>query len=325
MSKIKYIFDPETLSFKKIELSIKEKVLKIVFARITPAIVLGIILFIVMLYKIDPPNERRLEITSSTLKLEYEVLNKQISTTQNLISQLQHRDDTYREVFEQTPIPNSVRNAGFGGVDRYARFTGYKSSNLVIETTKKIDKISKQIVIQSLSYDKILSLVVTKQKMLDCLPAICPISSKELTRLGSLFGYRAHPILGYVRMHYGVDLVAPKGTPVYAAGDGIVERSEYSGNGFGYNVIINHGYTYSTVYAHLHKLNVVEGQKIKRGDLIGTVGNTGLSTCDHLHYEVRHNNIPVDPISFYANDLSDEEYEAMLESASNENTHVYEK
>jgi len=165
--------------------------------------------------------------------------------------------------------------------------------------------------------------VKNKEKMLMCIPHIQPISNKELTRFGSPFGYRIHPILKYRRMHYGVDLTAPTGTKVYASGDGIVVQSDWA-SGYGYVVKINHGYGYLTVYGHLSKLIAKPGEKVKRGDIIGLVGSTGLSTSPHLHYEVRINGVAVNPVNFYSNDLSDDDYHKMIQASEESDTHTFE-
>lgn len=325
MRRSKYKFNQETLSYEKVQISVKEIILKKILPHFASALILGIFFTFLAFKYMDSPIEKSLMAESETLKAKYELLNKKIDIVASEISSLQERDDdVYRMIFEADPVPSSIRNAGFGGTDKYKALKGYDNSNLLISTTKSLDIVSKKIVIQSESFDEVIDLVSEKEKMLACIPAIQPISNKDLTRFGSPFGFRKHPILGYVRMHEGIDLTAPTGTPVYASGDGVIIRADANNRGYGNCVKINHGYGYMTVYAHLSEILVNPGEDVKRGDVIGLVGNTGLSTSAHLHYEVRMNNKPVNPVNFYYNDITEEEYEQMIEAASNSDTHVFE-
>jgi len=209
--------------------------------------------------------------------------------------------------------------AGFGGVNRYEKYKGFRNSDLVIETIKRADILSKQLVIQSKSYDEIFNMVLNKAALLASIPAIQPVSNKNLKYMSSGFGYRTDPIYKTTKFHAGMDFSAPTGTPIYATGNGTILRADNDAGGYGLHVRINHGYGYVTLYAHMSKMAVRPGQKVKRGDLIGYVGNTGKSVGPHLHYEVHKNSIPINPINFYFNDLSPEEYEKMIFMASQEN------
>jgi len=325
MKRFKYEFNHETLSYQRVEVVFKEILLKKILPHFALSIILGLVLATVASKKFDSPIERSLQIQNNNYKMQYEFLNKRITSMSSSLTEIQHRDDEiYRMIFEATPIPISIRTAGYGGTEKYKELKGYENSEMLISTAQTLDIISKQLVVQSESFDEIIQLVSEKEEMLACIPAIQPISNKDLTRFGSPFGYRKHPILGYVRMHAGVDLSAETGAPVYAAGDGIVLRADASSRGYGNHIQINHGYGYETVYAHLSKMMVNPGQFVKRGDLIGLVGSTGLSTSPHLHYEVHINDEPVDPVNFYYNDLTEEEYQLMIESSSNADTHVFE-
>ena len=325
MRKGKYKFNHETLTYEKIHISVREYFFKKILPHFASAITLGIILTFVAFKYLDSPVEKTLLTEGNSIKLKYELLNKKINSISTEITKLQVKDDdVYRLIFEAEPLESSIRNAGFGGIDKYKALKGYDNSDLLISTAKSLDIISKKLVIQSESFDDVIDLVGEKEQMLACIPAIQPISNKDLTRFGSPFGYRMHPILGYVRLHAGIDLTAPKGTPVYASGDGVILRADANNSGYGNCVKITHGYGYMTVYAHLSEILVNQGEEIKRGDVIGLVGNTGLSTAPHLHYEVRVNNTPVNPVNFYYNDLTDEEYEQMIEDAENADTHVFE-
>jgi murein DD-endopeptidase MepM/ murein hydrolase activator NlpD len=247
-------------------------------------------------------------------------MGKKLVQISNVLNDIQQRDDNiYRVIFEADPIPKSIREAGFGGVNRYAKLEGYSNSDLVIETATKLDKISKKLYVQSKSYDKIIEMAKNKQKYFSCIPAIAPISDNALIRFASGFGFRIHPIYKTRKMHTGIDLTAPTGTKIYATGDGKVVKAGLSKGGYGQRVIIDHDYGYKTVYAHLSKIIVRRGQKINRGELIGLVGSTGVSTAPHLHYEVRRYNKPVNPINYYFNDITPSEYDKMILVSSRKN------
>lgn len=325
MFKSKYQFNPETLSYKKVEFNFLEDVLKKFLSQTAISILIGIGLFVIAYYTIDSPNLQELKSKNKKILLKYELLESKLQNANKELAKIQNRDDyKYRPIFEAAPIPASIRNAGYGGSEQFQHLEGYYNSNLLIGMNKQMSKLTKQLYVQSKSYDELVKKIKDKDKMMSCIPAIRPISGKDLTRFGSAFGMRMHPILGYKRMHEGVDLTAPRGTKIYAAGDGYVTRAGRNG-GLGKNVIISHGYSYKTVYGHLSKILVKDGQKVKRGDVIGLVGSTGLSTSPHLHYEVRKNNRPVNPVNYYYNDLSDDEYEKMVEMSAEANTHVFEK
>jgi len=192
-----------------------------------------------------------------------------------------------------------------------------ENSDIVINVKKQLDKIMKKIYVQSVSYDEVIDLAKNKEEMLSHLPAIMPIANKDLKRTASGWGYRFHPIYKIRKFHYGMDFTSPRGTEIYATADGVVSRVQSIKRGYGNNVIIDHGYGYKTLYGHMSKFNVIEGQKVKRGDVIGYVGNTGTSTGPHLHYEVHHNDKKVNPMNYYFNDLSADEYDKMIEISQN--------
>jgi murein DD-endopeptidase MepM/ murein hydrolase activator NlpD len=234
------------------------------------------------------------------------------------MSDLQDRDDNiYRVIFEAEPIPGSIREAGIGGVDRYEKLKGYKNSDLIIETEKKMTRILGELYVQSKSFDEVFDLAKNKERMLVSIPAIQPISNKDLRRIGSYFGTRMDPFYKVQKFHEGMDFSAPVGTEVYATGNGSIEMAGHDdGGGYGNEIIIDHGYSYKTVYAHLSRIFVKPGQKILRGQIIGSVGNTGKSTSPHLHYEVRKNGVPLNPIYFFFNDLTADQYQMMLDLSS---------
>jgi len=324
MSAYKYHFDKETLSYKKIKIDLKTRIYKMFLPKVAISAILGVLIFISISFLIKSPIEKQLDEDKQALLLKYEILNREMANAETSLNEIQNRDDNiYRKIFQANPIPSTVRKAGFGGVNKYKAYEGSDNSSTLISTAKRIDILSKQLVVQSKSFDDVIELVKNKEKMLASIPAIQPIALDELTRFGSAFGYRIHPIYKIRKLHTGVDLTAPRGTEIHASGNGIVTRADWAG-GYGNCVRINHGYGYMTLYGHMMKFIVRPGQKVKRGDVIGYVGSTGLSTSPHLHYEVRINGKFVNPVNFYYNDLSDEEYDKMIEMSSKSNTHIFE-
>ena len=324
MSKYKFHFDPETLSYIKVKISLKTRIFKNL-PKFATAVIFGVVLFIVLSFYVKSPIEKRLEEEKQALLLQYDYLNQKMAEAETSLQEIQkHDDDIYRKIFQARPVPESVRKAGFGGTDRYNKYNGYSFSPTLISTAKRLDILSKQLVVQSKSFDDVIEMVKNKEKMRACVPSIQPIAAKDLTRFGSAFGYRMHPILGYLKMHTGVDLTAPTGTKVYAPGDGVVLRADWA-QGYGNCIRINHGYGFQTVYGHLSKMLVRPGQKVNRGDVIGLVGTTGLSTSPHLHYEVRINGQWVNPVNYYYNTMSDDEVKRMINESKTANTHSFEE
>lgn len=309
MAKVKYYYDSDTLSYRKIEPNNKNIYKKILLS------LLGVVLiaffgFIGFSQLIMSPNERAQKRELENLKLNYELLSKRLDESSRVLDQLQQRDNNiYRAYFEANTIPDEKRKAGFGGANRYRYLDGYDNSVIIKDVTKKMDVLSKQIAVQSKSLDEIVSLAKEKETMLASIPAIMPIS-KELSYVSSGYKFRMHPILKIRKMHKGMDFTAPTGTPIYATGDGKVALAQRSAT-FGKVVYIDHGFGYRTIYAHMSKIATRRGKKVKRGDLIGYVGNTGRSVAAHLHYEVHKNGRAVNPINFYYGDLTPEEFLAM--------------
>jgi murein DD-endopeptidase MepM/ murein hydrolase activator NlpD len=319
MAKVKYYYDTKTLSYKRIELSGINK-LKRLFYFLMGSAFTGLIMVLVFFQFFDSPKEKRLNREINALTSQYEVIDDKLKQVEVVLDDIQNRDDNiYRVIFEADPIPKSIRKAGYGGVNRYQELSGYKNSDLVIETSKKLDQITKQLYIQSKSFDDIIELAKNKADMLASIPAIQPVSNKNLSRMASGYGYRIHPIYKTRKMHYGMDFSAKSGTPIYATGDGKISKVRKSRRGYGNHVIIDHGYGYKTLYAHMQKYIVKRGQKVNRGDIIGYVGSTGTSVAPHLHYEVHKDGKKINPVNFYYNDLNPEEYEKMLEISSQNN------
>jgi murein DD-endopeptidase MepM/ murein hydrolase activator NlpD len=316
MARTKYKFNPESLSFDKIRLDFRAVLLRML-AYLVGSIIVAVIYWMIFAIFIDSPKEKALKREIAQMSLQYELMNKDLENVEKVLSHLEQTDDNlYRTIFEAEPIPASLREGGIGGVNRYSELEGYDNSRIVVETVIKLDKIRKKVYVQSKSFDDLIVLAREKEDMLKAIPAILPISNKDLTRTASGFGLRIHPYYKITKFHYGMDFTAPLGTDIYVTGDGVVESVIKSQRGYGNHIIINHGFGYKTVYAHIDRFNVRPGQKVRRGDVIGFVGNTGLSLAPHLHYEVELNGIKVDPANYYFNDLSPEEYERMIEVAS---------
>ncbi|MBF25337.1 MAG: peptidase M23 [Flavobacteriales bacterium] len=316
----KYYYDKKTLSYKKI--NAKDNLFFSFFKYMMSSLIIASIISIVVFSFFDSPKEKKLKREIYNLELQYSSILEKMENAELVLDDIQKRDDNiYRVMFGVDPIDESIRKAGFGGVNRYQKYSGYNYSELIMEAQQSIDKLTKQLFIQSKSFDEVIHLAKNKSKMLASIPAIQPISNKELTRMASGFGRRIDPIYKTKKFHYGMDFSAPIGTPVYATGDGTIEKIKRSRSkkDYGNYILINHGYDYQSFYAHLDKVLVSKGKKVKRGDLIGHVGNTGKSTAPHLHYEVRFKKEKINPINFYHSDLNPEEYEKMLSIASQEN------
>lgn len=317
MAKQKYKFNPDSLSYTRVTKTPKQKFLRFL-TYFAGSIVLALFYVLIFTSFFESPIEKNLNRQISELETNYDLINKQLTDVEALLVDLQKRDDNiYRTIFETEPIPSTYREAGFGGTNRYRELEKLDNSEVVIDVKTKLDKIMKKIYIQSVSYDKIITLAKSKEKMLSSIPAIMPISNKDLTRTASGWGYRIHPIYKIRKFHAGMDFTAPNGTEIYATGDGTIEVLESSKRGYGNMIRINHGFGYKTVYAHLSRFKVKEGQTVRRGDVIGYVGNTGLSTAPHLHYEVILNNNKVNPVNYYFNDLSPAEFDRMIEISMN--------
>ncbi len=320
MARVKYYYDPDTCTYKKVKIKLVDIILNLL-GFLTLSIIFGIGLASLLAGYFQDEEKRKLSNENQELKLYYNILDKQIAEVNDILEKLQTRDDNvYRMIFEAEPIPNSVRSAGAGGVDKYRNLLnkGLKEEELIVGTFKKVDDVKRKMFIQSKSYDEIVQLVDDKAKMLASMPAIQPISNEQLTRLTSGFGMRIHPIYKVGQFHPGIDFAAPYGTPIYATADGVVKKSVYE-SGYGNHVVLDHGYGYRTLYAHMAKYIVKKGDKVKRGQCIGYVGSTGFSTAPHVHYEVIYNREQVNPVYFFFRDLNPDEYEKILELASIEN------
>jgi len=315
MAKVKYYYDSDTLSYQKIKPKRGDNFKKLLFSLVT-IFVFMIAGFVVFTPIFDSPKEKDLKRQLEFVKLNEELHSKKIVQLQNILKEIQDRDNNiYRLYFEVNPIPDEQRKAGFGGINRYKALEGFDNSEMVIDVTKNMDILSKQLYIQSKSLDEIVKLAENKEKLLASIPAIQPVKNEDLNRMASGYGWRSDPFTKARKKHFGMDFTAPKGTPVYASGDGVIIRADQNSAGYGNHIRINHGFGYVSLYAHLSKYNVKKGQKVKRGDLIGFVGNTGRSQAPHLHYEIMKNGNQINPINFYYGNLSPEEFEAMQKAA----------
>lgn len=288
-----------------------------VFVFLLTTVAFAFLIVVLIFFLFGSPKEKMQAREIEFLKLQYQILEDRLDDVEVLVQDMQQRDNTvYRMIFEADPIPSAERVSGFTGAHRYENLYGYKDSELVLKVASKLDMVASQLYYQSKSYDELFLLAKNKTQMLMCIPAIIPLKESEIRQISSYFGYRSDPIYKVEKFHSGIDFAAPIGTEIFATGDGVVEKVESNYWGYGNLVTIDHGYGYKTQYAHLSRFASQKGQKVKRGQLIGYVGSTGKATGPHLHYEVLKNDTPVDPIHFFFNDLSPEEYETILKQAA---------
>lgn len=316
MGMTNYRFNPDTLSFDKIERSVRSLIKKIL-GYLSTGIVSGIIFFFIFLQFFETPVTKKLKRENQQLLSQFNLMNKDIEKISKAMEDIQMRDDNiYRVIFEANPIPSSIRMAGFGGANRYTALESMDNAELIVSVAKKLDILSKQVYVQSKSYDDVVRMALGKEKMLASIPSIMPVSNRDLKRTASGWGMRMHPIYRIPRFHYGMDFTAPTGTDVFSTGNGIVKEVGRN-SGYGNTVVIDHGYGYETLYGHLSRTKVIIGQSVNRGDVIGLIGSTGASTAPHLHYEVMKNGQKVNPQNYYFQDLNPAEYEKMISISTN--------
>ncbi len=323
MARIKYIYNTETCQYERVSISAWDVALNLL-GFLTVALMIAIGILLVFNRYFESPKEIVLRKENEELKLHYDILDREMTDVQEMLHNLKERDDNvYRLIFEADPIPSSIRTAGAGGSNKYKDLLNKDliQEDLIIDDFNRLDKLKRQMYIQTKSYDEIIDLALHKEEMLAAIPAIQPINNKELTRLASGFGLRIHPIYKIKKMHTGLDFSAPRGTPIYATGAGKVKKAQnsYRKTGYGNQVEIDHGFGYVTKYAHMQMITVKKGQEVKRGDLIGYVGSTGGSTAPHCHYEIIKDGKKIDPIQYIIQDVTDEEYQKLLDLASREN------
>lgn len=313
MPKINYKFNKKSLQFEEVKVTFKARALQVLYVMATGSVFASVVIFLAYTF-LDSPKEKMLKRENAFLLDNIKSINDKLDKYDAVMADFADRDDNiYRVILEAEPMPSTMRKAGFGGADRYEKYEGYKSSDFIIETSKRLDILHSQIVVQSKSYDELFEMATNKEELLACIPAIQPLNNKDLKRLSSYYGYRTDPIYKVKKFHPGIDFSAPTGTEIYSTGDGVVKSITRSRRGYGNRITIDHGYGYETMYAHIHEFKIKRGQKVKRGQLIATVGNTGKSTAPHLHYEIRKDGKRVNPIYYFFNDLTPEEYEEVLE------------
>jgi murein DD-endopeptidase MepM/ murein hydrolase activator NlpD len=315
MKKIKYFYNTNTLRYEKLTTPLRVRLLKF-FSFISAALVTSLLIIWIYTKFVPKVTDKELLIKYNTTKDNYTTLNERVQILQQQMAELEKRDNqVYRSIFEANPLTDSARAKAIEKKKEIEKVNLMNDDEIGKEIASTLNNISARAAYQFESYDGIQKLIKNQGDKLSCIPAIQPISNKELTRIASGFGFRIHPIYGIAKMHNGLDFTAPQGTPIYATGDGMVTTANM-GTGTGNHVIINHGYGYETVYMHMVKIKATAGNRVKRGEVIGWVGSTGASTGPHCHYEVHINGQPVDPVFFFYNDLNAEQYDRLLKIAS---------
>ena len=319
MQKEKYYYNPNTLKYEKYKLSIGQRILRIA-GFFTSAFFFGFLAMVFGYTAFDNPEEQSRKTELSQMQEKYEILDKRINVLSKVLEDMSDRDDNiYRVIFESEPLPDNLRKGGINKSKIYAELKNLPEAKIISNTLSTLESLEKRTYVQSKSYDELAKLIKNKETMLASIPAIQPVSNKDLKRIASGFGYRIDPVYKTPRMHAGLDFSAETGTPVYATGDGTVEIAGSQGDGYGNKVVINHGYGYETLYGHNSKVLVHTGEKVKRGQTIALVGSTGKSTGPHCHYEVWKNGTKINPINYFFNDLSPEQYDQMVKIAEQSN------
>lgn len=319
MKKIKYFYNTHTLRYEKLETPVRVKVLR-VFGFLAAALVTAALISFFAFRFVGSPNERLLKMENDRLGDGYDQLSKELREVRQQMRDLEKRDnEVYRSIFEANPIPDSARAKAQEKVQQAAIIESMTGNQLYRSLLESINQLKNRIALQNKSYGEINERIKNKEKILAATPAIQPVSNKDLDRIASGFGYRIDPIYKTIKLHAGLDFTAPTGTPIYATADGVVSISGFSDGGYGNHVVINHGYGYETLYGHMSRIKAKRGQKVTRGEVIGYVGSTGKSTGPHLHYEVHKNGQKIDPVYFFYNDLSPEQFDRLLKKAGASN------
>ena len=319
MKKIKYYYNTNTLRYEKLETPLRVKLLR-VLGFIAASVVSAIIIVSIAFKYVASPAEKNLQRKYEIAEEKYDILNEQVGKLQQQMADLEKRDNNvYRVIFEANPIPDSARAKAMEKQQEIQLVQGMDQSDLTGAIASTLNNLTQRIAFQTKSFDEIGGFIKNKEVLLACTPAIQPVSNKDLSRIASGFGYRIDPVYKTVKMHAGLDFAAPQGTPIYATANGTVVTGGNTGNGYGNHVVINHGYGYETLYGHMVRVKVHPGQKVKRGEIIGWVGSTGKSTGPHCHYEVHKNGQHLDPVYFFYNDLTPEQYDRLLKLAASPN------
>jgi murein DD-endopeptidase MepM/ murein hydrolase activator NlpD len=319
MKKVKYYYNTHTLRFEKHETPFRVRLLQL-FGFIAASIVTGFLIMLIVFNYIDNPKEKILKQQNADMKDKYAVLNERLTQVELQMDELENRDNNvYRSIFESQPIPDSARVKDIEVKQEVMLVQAMTKTELVNSMTEQLNNLSLRVAYQKKSYDEIDNMVKNKEKLLLAIPAIQPVSNKNLTRIASGFGGRIDPVYKVGKFHAGLDFAAPQGTPIYATADGVIKEADYNASGYGNHVVINHGYGYQTLYGHMYRIKARVGQTVKRGEVIGYVGSTGKSTGPHCHYEVHRSGTPVNPIYYFYNDLTPAQYDRILKLAASAN------
>lgn len=319
MKKIKYYYNTHSLRYEKLVTPLRVKLLR-VLGFIASSLVTALIMISVAFKYLDSPKEKLLRRQYESMRENYDVLNTHVQQMKQQMSELEKRDnDVYRAIFEASPIPDSARAKAMEKQKELSLVQGMNPTGLFGSIAANINNLTRRIAFQDKSFTEIQGFVTNKEVLLASTPAIQPVSNKDLNRIASGFGFRIDPVYKTVKMHAGLDFAAPQGTPIYATADGIVTLAGNTGDGYGNHVVINHGYGYETLYGHMYKVKARKGRRVKRGEIIGYVGSTGKSTGPHCHYEVHKNDRPLDPVYFFYNDLTPEQFDRLLKMAAASN------
>jgi murein DD-endopeptidase MepM/ murein hydrolase activator NlpD len=319
MRKVKYFYNTNTLRYEKLETPLRVRLLRILGFMATSIVTALVIVSIAFQY-IDSPREKLMRQQYESTRERLAVLNRHVKKLDQQMKDLEKRDnDVYRAIFEANPIPDSARAKAMEMQKEISLVQGMDEHDLAGSISQTINSLSRRMAFQDKSFMELQGFIKNKQVLLASTPAIQPVSNKDLNRIASGFGYRIDPVYKTVKMHAGLDFAAPQGTPIYATANGVVSTAGNTGNGYGNHVLINHGYGYETLYGHMYRVKARIGQRVKRGQIIGYVGSTGKSTGPHCHYEVHKNDRPLDPVYFFYNDLTPEQFDRLLKMAAASN------
>jgi murein DD-endopeptidase MepM/ murein hydrolase activator NlpD len=316
MKKIKYYFNTHTLRFEKVDTPLKVRLLQL-FGFIAASIVTGVVIVAILFQYIDSPKEKLLRQQNESYKANYSLVQQRVKQLELQMTELESRDnEVYRSIFESSPLPDSARLKDMETLKEVKLIQNLSSSDLLQNMIDQLNNLSVRTSFQDKSYVEITSMVKNKEKLLRAIPAIQPVSNKNLSRVASGFGYRIDPLYKDYRLHAGLDFTAPSGTPIYATADGVVQIAGFNTDGYGNKVVINHGFGYQTLYGHMARVKAKAGQSVKRGEVIGYIGNTGKSTGPHCHYEVIKRGMKVDPVYYFYNDLTPAQFDRILKAAA---------
>ena len=319
MKKIKYFYNPNSLRYEKLETPLRVKLLR-ALGFISASVVTAFIIVSIAYRFFPSANEQRLMAENDAMEDNYKVLDEKVTKLQKQLVELEKRDnEVYRTIFEANPLPDSARSKELQQLQELQLVLQMNKTDLTNSIVQNIGNLQARLNRQEKSYNEIAGFIKNKEQLLAATPAIQPVSNKNLSRVASGFGYRVDPVYKTVKFHGGLDFAAPQGTPIYATAAGVVKVAGNLGNGYGNHVVVNHGYGYETLYGHMFRVNVRPGRPVKRGEIIGYVGSTGKSTGPHVHYEVHKNGRPLDPVYFFYNDLTPEQFDRMLKTAAQSN------